>query len=162
MELWEPCEDFPDFGVSDLGHIEDIEKHRIVPTRFNHQNIRMVTVKDPMGNQFTRSVALLVAKAFVPQSHAYFDSVIHLNGDRADCQSMNLMWRSRPFALRYHAMFNEPPYRVSVYIPALDEFYPSLREACTTYGLVESLTYQNLFNRQSCFPYSWSMEEVTE
>jgi hypothetical protein len=122
----------------------------------------MVTVRSSRGRQATRSVALLVAKAFVHQPRDYFDSVIHLNGDRSDCRAMNLMWRSRPFALRYHAMFDDEPYRVSVYIPELDEFYYSLREACTRYGLIEGLAYQNLFNKEPCFPYNWVLEEVQE
>lgn len=161
-EQWEVCEDFPDFGVSNLGFIEDIERSRLVPTRVNQQGILMVTIKDPTGKQFTRSVALLVARAFVTKPNKHFDSIIHLNGERTDCRAFNLMWRSRPFALRYHDMFNHAPYRVSVHIPQTDEYFYSLREACTTYGLVEEIAFHSMYNNEPCFPYGWTLKEVTD
>lgn len=161
-EKWEVCEDFPEFAVSNLGRVQDLEKDRFVPARLNKQNLLMVTLRDGW-TQKTRMVALLVARAFMPPSRIpYFTSIIHLNGDRADCRVFNLMWRSRPFALQYHAMFNDEPYRVSVRIPRKDEYYYSLREACTKYGLIESLAYQQICNGEPCFPYTWKMERIDE
>lgn len=159
---WCEIEGFPGWLVDDLGNVMNEWTNRVMRTRPNRQGIMMVGLQLD-GEQYTRSVALLVAKAFVRNVNPrHFDSIIYLNGDRSDCRAMNLMWRSRPFALRYHRMFDREPYRVSVQIPATGEFFYSLRELCTKYGLVESMTYNNMINRQACFPYPWLVEEAPE
>lgn len=161
IETWEVCEGYPDYAVSDFGRLEDLDKRHIVPTRTNQQGLVMATIRDESYLQRTRMVALLVAKAFVSNPvPKHFDSVIHLNGDRTDCRASNLMWRSRPFALRYHEMFNNEPYRVSVERSDTGEFFYSLRELCTTYGLIESHARMNMYNGDACFPYSWTIREV--
>lgn len=161
-EKWEVCEDFQEFSVSTLGRVRDLEKDKFVPSRLNRQGLLMVTLRDDW-TQKTRMVALLVAKAFIPPHPIeYFTSVIHLNGDRSDCRAMNLMWRSRPYALQYHAMFNDEPFRESVYIPQKDEFYYSLREACVKYGLIERVAHQQMCNGERIFPYNWDLERSTE
>lgn len=160
-EVWEICEEHPEFAVSDHGRVEDIEKSRLVPTRINQRGLPMVTLRAGTGRQVTRSVAILVAKVFVyVLEYDWFDSVINLNGDREDCRALNLMWRSRSFALRYHDMFKHAPYRVAVTIPELGEHYGSLREACTKYGLIEKQTYMNIMHGEPCFPYPWIMEKI--
>ena len=58
--------------------------------------------------QYKRSVALLVAKAFLKQPSEFFDTPINLNGDRLDNQVINLMWRPRWFAIKYNRQFREP------------------------------------------------------
>lgn len=161
-EHWEEIEEFPGFAISDFGRVEDLDNERFVPIRRNKQGFVMVTVND--GNrQYTRSVALLVARAFLeaPRNESY-NSIIHLNGDRDDCRSLNLMWRPRWYALRYHKMFEEQPYRVAVYIRNLERFFKSLREACTTYGLVEHDTYIDMVNHEPCFHYGWIFERFEE
>lgn len=162
-EIWEVVEEFPNNAVSNFGRVEDIDKKRLVPTRLNKQGFVIVTVRDDMNRQHTRSVALLVAHAFVPsQDVTYFNSVIHLNGDREDCRAMNLMWRTRAMALRYHRMFEEEPLRVSVRIPETGEWFSSLRELCTTYGLVEDIAYSQMGNGTPCWPYDWHIERSQE
>lgn len=162
MSEWRDIEDFPGWLVDDLGNVMNEWTSRILRLRPNRQGIVMVNVQRD-GVLFTRSVSLLVARAFVENPNPRrFDSIIYLNGDRSDCRAVNLMWRSRPFALRYHRMFDREPYRVSVRIPATGEFFYSLRELCTTYGLIESTTMTNLINQESCYPYPWMIEEVVE
>lgn len=160
-EIWEPIEENEEFIVSNLGRIEDLERSRYIPTRRNREGFIMVTLRTIEHGQMTRSVASLVAHAFVERPLPDFNTVIHLNGDREDCRAMNLMWRSRPFAQRYHQQFNRPAVRVAVYIPELDEAFPSLREACTTYGLLEDMIYNTrLGHNLPCFPYSWTIERL--
>lgn len=157
-ENWEVCEEFPDFAVNDYGEVINTINQKRVPTRPNAQGFLMVTLKDSMGHQFTRSVAILVARAFIEVPNPWFTSVIHLNGDRGDCRATNLMWRSRPFARQYHMMFEELPYRVSVAIRETGEHFYSLRELCTTYGLIERLVYNYLDKDDNCFPYNWHID----
>ena len=109
--------------------------------------------------QYTRSVANLVADAFLePSRNPAYNSVIHLNGDRLDCRVINLMRRPRWFAVKYHAMFLEDPYYVEVYIPRLDRVFSSLRGFCTTYGLIENQAYVAMCNGEPCHPGEWIIE----
>ena len=162
MQDWRDLDSFPGWAVNSQGDILNEYTSRVMRVRQNAQGITMVGLtRRGERKQYTRSVALIVARAFVENPMPeFFDSVIHLNGDRIDCRALNLMWRSRSFALRYHDMFNHQPYRLAVYIPQKKERYASLREACTTYGLVEPMAYMNLNNREPCFPYNWYLERL--
>lgn len=162
MEEWEVIEDFPGFAISDHGRVEDLDKERLVPTRQNREGFEMVTVHDNL-KQYTRSVAIFVAKAFLePPCNEAYNSIIHLNGDRSDCRAQNIMWRPRWFALKYHKMFDDTPFRVMVYIPSLDRVFGSLREFCTTYGLIELDAYHDMFNQRPCYHYGWVIERYQE
>lgn len=163
MEQWRQIEDFYFYSVSDHGRVLALEKEKLVPTRNNLQGFEMVTINDDNFHQKTRSVAILVAKAFLPPPrNSAYNSIIHLNGDRSDCRVMNLMWRPRWFALRYHQMFDREPIRVSVYIPKLNKVYFSLREACTTHGLIEMDTYIAMINNEPCFHYGWIFQRFEQ
>lgn len=159
MSDWQEISEFPGWLVDNEGRVMNEWTSRIMRHRPNQQGIMMVGIQKE-GVQLTRSVATLVAKAFVHNPNPrHFDSIIYLNGDRADCRAFNLMWRSRPFALRFHRMFDQEPYRIAVRVPSTGEVFHSLRELCTTYGLIEAIAYSNMINRESCFPYSWMIEE---
>lgn len=162
MNEWKEISDFPGWLVDDHGRVMNEWTNRIMRHRQNAQGISMVNVQKD-GGLYTRSVALLVAKAFVHNYNPrHFDSVIYLNGDKGDCRALNLMWRSRPFALRYHRMFDIEPYRVRVRIPATGEMFHSLRELCTTYGLIEQIAFNQMYNQESCYPYTWMIEQLPE
>lgn len=57
------------------------------------------------GVQCKRSLALLVASAFIRKPSESFDTPIHLNGDRSFNHYLNLMWRPRWFARKYMNQF---------------------------------------------------------
>lgn len=155
---WRNIDGFPDWSVSSRGEVLNGATERIMAQRINQQGLTMVNLWQE-GNIHTRLVALLVAKAFLdPPRNSAYNSVIHLNGDRSDCRALNLMWRPRWYAIRYHRMFEQFPVRVSVYVPALNRVYSSLRELCTTYGLVERDTYISMINNEPCFHYGWIIE----
>jgi hypothetical protein len=158
-EHWEVCPNFPEFEISDHGRIHDRVKDHLVPMRMNRQHILMVTLRGAEG-QHTRSVARLVAETFIEPQNTRFDTVIYLNGDRTDCRAINLLWRSRPFALEYHAMFQKEPLRLSVYIPETRERFSSLREACVKYGLIESRVHVAISNREPVFPCGFIIERI--
>ena len=64
------------------------------------------------GVKHNRSVALLVANAFLePHSNPQFDTPVHLDGDRTNCDVNNLMWRPRWFAVKWHRQFDCSPVR---------------------------------------------------
>lgn len=159
MLEWRDVEDFPDIAVSEFGHILNTKHDRMNASRVNQQGIVMVGIMRD-HKQHTRSVAHLVAKAFVKPMSPRFDTVIYLNGDREDCRAINLEWRTRPFAIAYHKMFNDEPQRLGVYIPRTGERFTSLRQACTTYGWVEKMASRAIFNREPIFPHGWILDEI--
>ncbi len=162
MTEWRQVADFPDYLVNEHGDIKNEYRDRLLTQRMNHEDFMMTgLVRD--HRQYTRSVATLVAKAFLkdPPSDAY-NSIIHLNGDRSDCRALNLMWRPRWYAVRYHRMFSEEPMRIAVYVPALKRRFYSLREFCKIYGLVESQAYLNMVQGERCFHYGWYLERSEE
>jgi hypothetical protein len=55
-------------------------------------------------------------------------------------------------------MFLEEPLRVSVRVPALRRTFYSLREFCTTYGLIEQQTYLTAMRGDPCFHYGWDLK----
>lgn len=162
IDEWRDIEGFPEWLVSSQGNVLSNWTHRIASLRTNQQNLVMVNLYQDKKIH-TRLVSLLVAKAFLdPPKNSSYNSIIYLNGDKTDCRAINLMWRPRWYALRYHQMFEDLPKRISVYVPAIDRTFFSLREFCTTYGLIERNTYIDILNCQPCFHYGWIVERYEE
>lgn len=161
MEVWTPCEGFPNYSVSPEGVLMNNQRGTLVKGRKNRQGIIMVNLSRD-GGRFTRSAALLVAQAYLgpPRNEAY-NSVIHLDGDRGNCEASNLMWRPRWYAIKYHQMFNEKPFDVSVTIEETGEIFGTLREACMKYGLYERYTYVDMCNGSKCFHYGFTFKRAT-
>lgn len=160
MQGYVRMREFPDYYISESGVILNAFTERPMARRLNHQGITMVNLSKDK-RLYTRSLSVLVAKQFVDNPYpSVYNSVIHLNGDRTDCRSMNLTWRPRWYALRYHRMFDEEPFRVRVYNPATNERFSSLRDFCTKYGLVESSTFNDLYNQRPVFHYGWIIQEI--
>ncbi len=105
-EKWTPILGFPGYSVSTLGHVRNDKTERILETNLNQYDVLFVGLMRD-GVQYHRSVAKLVARAFVEKDFLAFDTPINLNGDRTDCRAENLVWRPRWFAIRYNRQFQE-------------------------------------------------------
>lgn len=155
MDIWKPVHGFPKYVVSPEGVIKNRERNTRVKSRTNNLGHRMTNL---MGEDIrhTRSIAPIVAQAYLPppRNEAY-DSVIHLDGDRNNCEARNLMWRPRWYAIRYHQMFNREPLNISVEILDTGEEFGTLREACVKYGLEEEHTRADIYNGDRCFHYGY-------
>ena len=157
---WKEHEDFPGYLFSDSGAVLKVSNNKPMALRINREGFVYVGLtKD--GTQIIRAVAPIVAKLFCdPPKNESYNSIIHLNGDRKDCRSINLEYRPRWFATRYHSMFSEEPLRVGVYVVELDKHYGSLRTFCTTYGMIETDIYECMNNGTPCFQYGWHFERI--
>jgi hypothetical protein len=140
-EVWETIEEFPNYAVSNLGRVVNTERGRQElkgrPNQFGH--IRVGLVRD--GVQYTRGLAPLVATMFVPKPEEFehFTTPIHKDGDLYNCRADNLLWRSRPFAIKFHQQFWIDQFHVN-YRDELVELdsgvkYPGVKEACIDNGL---------------------------
>lgn len=161
-EIWMPIHDFPKYLINPEGLIKNKQRNTLVKTRQNVQGVVMVNLMREDGRH-TRSLALLVAQTYLapPKNEAY-NSLIFLDGDRSNCSALNLMWRPRWYAVRYHKMFERDPIDVSVQIDDTGEIFGTLREACVKYGLVEQYTYADMLNGDRCFHYGYLFRRVSE
>lgn len=136
---WETLEEFPQYAVSNFGEFVNMRTDRDVnPSRnqMGHAKVTLVSERQ----QYTRSVAQLVAQAFVPRNEedVHFDTPIHLDGDLMNCMADNLMWRPRWYAIRYQKQFqfedfhNDQGHRQEL---NSGDIYTSMKEVCTTNGL---------------------------
>ena len=149
-ERWHELEEFPDYAVSDLGNIHNIKTGMPRRTSINQQGIVKISLYQ--GRELiTRSVAVLVAEAFCEGETEFFNTPIHLDGDRENCRADNLMWRPRWFAVQYHRQFNSPEFHTSdVHIREIDtgkEFY-SVKDACMYFGLYYNDVYRSYVHGQ--------------
>lgn len=110
MERWKPVDGFENYHVSSHGRVTAASpRDRMLSPHRNQRGIlSVILTKD--GKQYRRSVAGLVARAFVPSSEygELFDTPMHLDGDKDNCLYSNLVWRPRWFAIRYHRQFKDP------------------------------------------------------
>lgn len=136
-----PIEDFPDYMINPSGQIWSIRKEAFLRSRLNNTGVLNVTMTVD-GKQYCRSVAVLVAKAFLesPPSKR-MDTIIHFDGDRTNVHMDNLGWRPRPFAIDYHKQFTNQPYRNRINIPLrieeTGEVFPNSYDLAVAYGLLE-------------------------
>ena len=156
MESWEVVQEFPMYVINPEGVVKNRYHDTYVKPRQNKQNFVMINLTDMNNVRRTRSVALMVAKAYLPKPlNATYNSIIHLDNDRGNCSATNLMWRPRWYALLYRRMFNEEPVNTSVIVEETGEIFGTLREACEKYGLYDKYTYINMVNREPCFHYHY-------
>ena len=106
------------------------------------------------GVQFTQSVAVIVAQAFLPEHPEHFDTVIHLDGDKQNCHLDNLMWRPRWFAREYHRQLKHD---LELFYAAFEdirsgELFDSSLDAAARYGLLERDVFRDLNDQNAFLP----------
>lgn len=144
-QQWAELEEFPDYAVSDLGEIGNMKTGLIRKVSINQQGNVKVSIY--RGKElYTRSVAVMVAEAFVEGRSEFFNTPIHLDGDKTNCRADNLMWRPRWFAVNYHRQFYEEAFFEHIlWIQELTtgREYPSVHEACIDLGLYYNDVYRS-------------------
>lgn len=139
MEDWCEIVEFPGYSVSSHGRIRNDRTRRIMVVTVNQRGIVNVGLVRA-GDQYKRSVAVLVAQAFLSSpGHPAFDTPIHLDGDRLNNHVSNLMWRPRWFAVKYHQQFSnrERGFPVPVVEVNSGERFRNSWEAALKYGLID-------------------------
>ena len=165
LEIWKPIEEFPDYAVSNFGRIQSSYVERELKYSLVQNGIPTVGLLDADHRQKRRSVAILVAEAFVekPQTsyRVEFDTPINLDGNRQNCRADNLVWRPRWFAVRFHKerVRNEfAPYwgkAHRILCVETDEIFRDPDHVAQVHGvLAEDVVFKALHNEQtSIFPH---------
>lgn len=148
---WRELREFPGYYINREGQVYNYYTDHYLSTRRNQAGLCMVSPSVD-GKQLTRMVSHLVAEAFLePHQRPDFISVIHLNGDKSDCNAENLAWRPRWYTIVYHQQFNKPEYPGLLYLRDTDEVM-TYREAAVRYGLIEKRLHFSAWNNEPCWP----------
>jgi NUMOD4 motif len=155
LERWLQLEDFEGYAVSDLGRVCNLRRDAILNPTTNNRGIAKVNLIDNDRRITTRSVASLVAQAFLEKPSPIFDTPIQLDGDRTNCHVRNLMWRPRWFAVKYHQQFYVERFRFGRrdFIDVdTEEVYEDYIRPCTTFGLIHTGIILSYLNHERVFP----------
>jgi len=160
MEEWRMVQHFPNYSVSSYGRVRsDIvygngNTGRILTPIPNQRGIVNVGLVHN-GVQFKRSVALLVAHAFIHTARPLsFNTPINRDGDRSNNHVDNLLWRPRWFAREYFGQFRRGIARISMPIVELktEEVFEDSWAAALTYGLLDKEIEEAIANKTYVWP----------
>lgn len=164
METWVKIRDFSDYSVSNLGRVRNDSTDRIMALLRNQHGVVNVGLTKG-GRQYKRSVAKLVAHAFLPPaSSESFDTPIHLDGDQSNNHVENLEWRPRWYAVRYQTQFNDVvasfSYNTPIRNKSTGEVFDDSKTAAVRYGLLDSELCASIINRTYVWPLYQCFELV--
>lgn len=157
-EDWHVIEEFPDYIINSYGEIVNDNTGRTMSTSLTKEgNVKVGLSKD--GEQFTRSLTVLVAEIFVPGRTETFDTPIHLDGNQQNNDAMNLMWRPRWFAYKYKKQFREVPNQNHAG-PIIDlqtsEVYDTALDVAMRNGLIVRDLLIGMVSKSAVFP-TWQV-----
>lgn len=160
-EVFREIPQFPDYAVSSLGRVKNVHTERDMRINLNTRGIPIVGMMFN-GQQYKRSVPLLVAQAFLESPiHESFDSVIHLDTDRTNCAASNLMWRPHWFVIQYHRQFKlmgNLKFLTPIRCRETDEWFEDSSHMARTYGLLERDIVTSYINGDMIWPTKYTVE----
>ena len=150
---WRAIEDFPGYSVSNLGRVRNDDRDRVLALQRNQRGVVHVGMVRN-GVQHKRSVAVLVARAFLGEPEPpIFDTPIHLDGNTANNEVSNLMWRPRWFAMKYLRQFRREPL-IQRQIQEVETGYRfnNSMDAAMRYGLLDEDIRMGIAKRTYVWP----------
>lgn len=125
------------------------------PSLTQNGQIKVTLYRD--GRSYTKSVALLVAKAWLYNdwNPDVYDTPIHLDNDLTNNHVDNLAWRPRWFAIKYQRQYWHESYRYAttkVQDVKTGEVFNSLLEVCQRYGYLWVDVMNSCLQGESVFP----------
>lgn len=157
---WTPVQGFPGYSIHPDGLVRRDANGRLLHLKVNQYGVPYVGLMRAW-EQKQRSLAKLVAQAFLPRALEAFDTPINLDGDRRNCSVENLMWRPRWFAVQFNRQFREP-YESPIETPIRDvkgkEVLPDSLAVSKRYGLLERDVVLSIVN----LTYVWPTYQVFE
>lgn len=165
IEEWVQIEGFPRYRISTEGRIYNEAAEKLMKTSVNNFGDPKISLLTETGPRQTRSVAMLVARAFVEQPNILCNRIIHLNGDRTDCRADNIAWRPRWFAWKYTRQLktDQPAYyrNLSVANVSMERVYKNIVEAGKAEGMLYELIWHSTYSGDPTFPYGhvWVVNE---
>lgn len=140
MDNAKPIDGFPEYVIDKDGSIYNADTGLKRKPSFTQQGAVKITLFRN-GQPHTKSLSLLVAKAWVYNNHdpEIFDTPIHLDNDTTNLHANNLAWRPRWFAVKYQKQYWNEEFRYSrtrVEDVQTGVIYDGLIEPCQRFGLL--------------------------
>jgi predicted GNAT superfamily acetyltransferase len=155
--MWVTIEEFPRYSISNFGHVVNKATGRYMALTKNKAGIVKVGLMKDDGNQYQRSVKVLVAEAFVPGRDEVFNTPIQLDGDQTNLRADNIVWRPYWFAWKYTNQFEYiKPVHTNKRRRIMDvktlELYQNVYEVATTHGLLFVDIWRSIHFHEPIFP----------
>lgn len=153
-EVWKEIPDFPRYSVSNLGHIMNIRTEKLVKPQLTPQGVVYVPMYEG-GENHTRSVKVLVARAFLEGETKIFDTPINKDGDKTNNRVDNLLWRPRWFAVKFSRQFPvvyPHAYFGPIYETETDDRFDTIYEVGVLYGLLFKDIFRSIYSQTPVFP----------
>ncbi len=164
-EVWQTIPEFQNYQISNLGRVYNIKKDIIMRTSLtNFGHVKLTLKSDWSEERFTRSVAQLVAEAFVEPPNLMCDHIIILDGNFSNVAATNLAWRPRWYAWKYSRQFrlHKPIFyrNLTIHNLVTGSYYESVMEAGMTEGLLFEDIWRSTYTGASLFPHGAIFEVV--
>lgn len=136
-ERWVTITEFPNYLISTHGRIWNDFIGRLMKTSRTKSGHVKITLRSDWDNtRYTRSVALLVGKAFVENPRPlFFNAVMLLDNNLSNVRADNIVWRPAWYVWKYSRQFKEEQPRHYHNLPVRNdltgEVYPSIIAAGT-------------------------------
>lgn len=157
-EEWRDIPQFSNYQVSNLGRIYNLYRDQFMRTSFTTFGHMKITLRANYSSlRYTRSVAQLVAEAFVEPPNALCDAVVVLDGDYANVSAENLVWRPSWYSWKYTRQLKrqQPIYyrNLPVVNTRTGNEYDSIVEAGMHEGLLFDDIWRSTYTAAPIFPY---------
>lgn len=162
---WRTIPEFPNYEVNADGQIYNSRTQTLMKLSYtNHGHVK-VTLLGLDGRRYTRSVALLVACAFVDPPNEYCDTVVLLDGDLHNVCANNLVWRPRWFSWKYvrQLKLEQPIHFRNLRVANITDNieYQCIVDAGVREGLLFADIWKSTYEGSQVFPYG-AQFEITE
>lgn len=164
-ELWQEIPEFSNYMISNLGNVYNIKhKHVMRTSRTQHGHVKITLKDDYSDDRYCRSVARMVAQAFVEAPNHMCDEVIVLDGDFSNVAAINLAWRPYWYAYKYTRQMKTvqpvPFQNLAVRNTTTGYVYNSIIEAGVTEGLLFEDIWRSTHSEARLFPYGHAFEII--
>lgn len=163
-EEWKEIRHFPDYMISNFGAVYNKRTEREVMASANNFGTVRVNLVAPDGSRHTRSVAVLVAEAFLRKPTRKCTQVMMLDGNLSHVVSSNLAWRTVSYAYEYvrQLKLQQPINYLNLRVRDVTtgEEYGSIVEAGMTLGLLFKDIWRSTYTGAAIFPYGSIFEVV--
>lgn len=153
-EEWAVIDGFSNYIVSTHGRVMNrLTEKYVEPSHTVQGALKVGLFKG--DRQYTRSLKVLVATAFLQKPTQDFDTPIQLDGDQDNIRVDNLTWRPRWFAWKYTRQFLDCEYwrQEALYLHLRSGvFYRSIYEVGVTYGVLFRDVRNHIWDGTPLFP----------
>lgn len=162
-EEWVIIPQFTKYLISSYGRIFNRSTEQMMRTSltpFGHVKISLQSEVDKL--RYTRSVALLVAEAFVEPPNPLCSHIILLDGKLSNVAAYNIVWRPAWYSWKYTHQLKVPQpmhyHNLSVTNISTNIKYKSIIEAGMAEGLLFIEIWASTYTGKKVFPYGHVFE----